>query len=110
MISVNEIIKINKLFDKGIIVNRNSIEFALDQTKDSKDMIEELAYLTRAILIDHMFEEGNKRTTAALIMAVLEKNNINYNPWKVDLNIINLLKKNTSNINTIKRMIKNVIK
>jgi len=31
-----------------------------------------LAYLTRAILIDHVFEEGNKRTVALLIKSYAE--------------------------------------
>ena len=103
---VEDIVKINKQFDSGRIVNKSSLEFALSSSNDSKDWLKQLAYLVRAIIIDHIFEEGNKRTASALIMAVLEENKIAYDPQKVDAIIIEIIKNNITIINKIKRMIK----
>ena len=52
MIELKDIIEINKQFDKGDIINKSSIEFAISYFKDSKDWIKQLSYITRALLID----------------------------------------------------------
>mgnify|MGYP001604642694 CR=1 FL=1 len=98
----------NKQFDKGRLVNESSLDFAFSNLEQTKDWTKQLAYLTRAILIDHVFEEGNKRTTAALIMVVLEIQKIAYDPQKVDEIIITILKKNIKDTNKIRRLIKDV--
>ncbi|MBI2667944.1 Fic family protein [Candidatus Woesearchaeota archaeon] len=110
MITKKDIVEINKEFDEGVIVNESSLDFALSANKNTKDWIKQLAYLVRAILIDHVFEEGNKRTSAALIMVFIEENKLIYDPQKVDQIVIEILKKNINNINKIRRMIKNAIK
>lgn len=110
MLSKQALIEINKEFDIGKIINENSLDFAISNANLTKDWIKQLAYLTRAVLIDHVFAEGNKRTIAALIMAVLEEKKLAYNPYKIDNLIINIIKKNVININQIRRMIKDVIK
>ena len=107
MIKIEDLIEINKQFDKGNIMNRGSLDFALSLSKNTKDWIKQLAYVVRAILIDHVFEEGNKRTASALIVSVMEIHKLEYDPMKVDEIIIGILKKNITNINKIRRMIKN---
>ena len=108
MIEIKEIIDINKKFDKGDIVNQSSLDFAISYSKASKDWIKQLAYITRALIIDHVFKEGNKRTASALIMSILEKKKIAYDPRKVDEIIIEIIKKNVININKIRSLIKDV--
>lgn len=106
MFNMPDIIEINKQFDKGKLVNKSSLEFAISQSKTTKDWIKQLAYLVRAILIDHVFEEGNKRTASALIMAYMEIHKIGYDPKKVDKLIVETIKKNTTSIMKIRMMIK----
>lgn len=108
MIGVEDLVKINKQFDSGRIVNEGSLRFALSNSKYTKDWTKQLAYFVRAILIDHVFEEGNKRTASALMMAVLEEYKIAYDPEKVDSIIIEIIKKNITSIDKIRRMIKDV--
>src|SRR3989338_2130681 len=62
-----DIIALNQRFDQGKLHNEASLDFALSFCKRSANWTKELAYLTRAILLDHVFEEGNKRTALLLI-------------------------------------------
>jgi len=109
MIKIEDLVTINKQFHKGIIINKSSLDFAVSSTKDTKDWIKQLAYIVRAILIDHVFEEGNKRTASALIMSILELQKLAYDPQKVDEIIIKIIKNNIISITNIRRMIKNAI-
>jgi prophage maintenance system killer protein len=110
MINKQYIIEINKNFSNGRLINQSSLDFALSYSKTSKDWIKQLAYLVRSILLDHVFEEGNKRTAAALICAFIEFHNLAYDAYKVDTLIIEILTKKINNINKIRRIIKNVIR
>ncbi|MEK6922721.1 MAG: hypothetical protein AABX08_02900 [Nanoarchaeota archaeon] len=110
MINIEGLIEINKQFSNGKIVNKGSLEFAISQSKSTKDWIKQLSFVTRAILIDHAFEEGNKRTVAALIASLIEIHKLAYDPKKIDLSIIEILKKNISNIVKIRRIIKDAIR
>ena len=110
MINKRDIIEINKQFNHGILVNEASLDFAFSNLEHTKDWLKQLAYITRAILIDHVFEEGNKRTTAALIMTILEYQKIAYNPKQVDEVVLIILKKNISDISKIRRLIKDAIR
>ena len=107
MITVGDLIEINKQFSNGKAINNGSLEFAISLARDSKDWTKQLAYVVRAILIDHVFEEGNKRTAAALVISLFEIHKLGYDPQKVDIVIVDILKKNINNINKIRRMIKN---
>ncbi len=109
MLSKKDLITANKQFHTGKIANESSLDYALDNAKKTKDWIKAAAYLVRAILIDHAFEDGNKRTAAAVIMAYLEFNSLYYNPDKVSKLVIQLLKKNITDTRKIARMIQNVI-
>lgn len=110
MIDKQDIININKEFDNGNLINKSSLEFALSSLRHSKDWVKQLSYLVRAILIDHVFEEGNKRTASALMMAIIEEHKLGYDPYKIDKIIIEILKKNINDITKIRRMIKDAIR
>jgi len=110
MITEKGLIEINKEFDKGNIVNKSSIEFALSSSRSSKDWIKQLAYLVRAILIDHIFEEGNKRTAAALILYFFEANKVAYDPYKIDKIVAEITSKNINSIEQIRRKLKDAIR
>lgn len=110
MINKLDIIGMNRQFDTGKFVNESSLDFAFSNIQHTKDWLKQAAYLTRAILLDHVFENGNKRTAALLITSILELQKLAYDPQKVDALIITMLKKNITNVNEIKRLIKNVIR
>jgi len=106
MITKQDIIIINKQFDNGKVVNDGSLEFALSSSSMTKDWIKSSAYIIRAILVDHVFEEGNKRTASAFLVSMMEKMKIAYDPFRIDKIIIKIILKNVTSIDKIRRMIK----
>ena len=110
MISEKSLIELNKNFDKGIIVNNSSLDFALSSIQNTKDWIKQLSYLVRALLIDHVFQEGNKRTTAALILSFFEAHKVGYDSYKIDKIIIEIISKNINSIEQIRRKLKDAIR
>lgn len=110
MLTKNALIEINKEFNDGKIINESSLDFAISNVNNTKDWIKQLSYLTRAILIDHIFSEGNKRTVGALIIAVLEEKKLAYDPFRINKLITDIIIKNITNIDIIRRMIKYVIR
>ena len=109
MFYLDDIININKRFARGLVINQSSLEFALSSIK-SKPWIDQVAYLVRAILLDHIFEDGNKRTAAAIIVAYYTEFEIGFDPKKIAQVMIDITSKNIDNISKIKRMIKNVVR
>ena len=110
MITADGLIEINKKFDNGNLVNKSSLEFAISSTYKTKDWVKQLSYIVRAILIDHVFEEGNKRTAAALVFYFFEAYQVAYDPYKVDKIIAEITFKNISNIEHIRRKLKDAIR
>ena len=80
MLNKKDIIGINMEFDRGVSINNSSLEYAISISKRSNSWIKQLAHLIRAILIDHCFKDGNKRTAAALIATYLDIKGYAYNP------------------------------
>lgn len=108
-ISKKDIITINKLYDEGNIINNSSLEFALAEANKSKSWLRSCSVLVRAVLIDHVFEEGNKRTAAAIITGFFADNNVLYDPDKVSGGITKILMKNMTNLVNIERVILDAI-
>lgn len=110
MLSKEDLIEINKQFDRGVVVNHSSLEHVISIMNNTKDWLKQLSYLTRAILIDHIFEEGNKRTTAAIIITYFKAHKFAYDPYRLDKVIEKIVKNNITNIGEIGREIKSVIR
>ncbi len=72
VLTKKDIITLNQRFDRGNFHNEASLDFALSYAKKTEKWTKALAWLTRAILLDHVFEEGNKRTAALLIIVYAE--------------------------------------
>lgn len=106
MLSKKDIIGINKSFAEGRIVNESSLDYAVKTQQRSRNWLRAAAVFTRAILIDHVFEEGNKRTSAAVMMLLMELNGVQYRPEEIPKIIIKILKKNMTSITEIERCIK----
>jgi len=105
-----DIISLNKEFEEGSVHNEASLEFALSYAKKTENWTKALAWLVRAILIDHVFEEGNKRTAALLIKTYAEYENHETYDDKVVLLIKNIIIKNIKSITRIEDLIKDAIK
>ena len=81
------------VLSSGTVRNRSMMDFVLSQTYRSKYWFKTMCLLARAIVIDHIFEDGNKRTAAAVIMAYLDMNSYNYNPDKVIAVVLTMAKR-----------------
>ena len=107
MLTKEDIIMLNKKFDKGRVINNSSLEFAVSHVAHSKSWLSQCAYLIRAILVDHIFEEANKRTAALVMITYLDTHRIAYDQYKIDKIVVDMITKNITDLNKIKRMIKN---
>ncbi len=110
MLSKKDVVVVNQEFDKGIVVNEGSLDFAVTQVQRSKNWLKTAAILTRAILIDHVFEEGNKRTAAAIIGTLMEMHSLAPDNEKIAKGITKILKGNISSIKEIEKVIKDGIR
>ena len=105
-----DVIALNREFEDGALHNESSLEFALSYARKTVNWTRALAWLVRAILLDHVFEEGNKRTAALLIKTYAEyESHTTYDDKVVKLIKKVILKKITS-IQRIEEMIKDAIK
>ena len=73
-ISKKDLLRINHGFG-GNLRSGSSLDFALEKLDDNKiGWYKKLAYLLRAILVDHPFSDGNKRTAMFLAFAFAKEN------------------------------------
>src|SRR3989344_8244573 len=104
-----DIISINKNFALGHFENESSLNFALEHSKYEIAWTKQLAYLIRAILIDHVFVDGNKRTAYGLLLTFTY-----INEWEIEeKKAVNLIRsfvlKSEKSIINIQRRIENAI-
>ena len=109
MLTKKDLIALNQQFSNGRIAHLSSLDFVLAQTYRSWHWFKTMCLLTRAILVDHVFEDGNKRTAAAMIMANLEMQGYTYNPDKIAQVVLRITKANITTIDKIGRLIKHAI-
>ena len=101
-----DIISINKNFALGHFENESSLNFALEHSKYEIAWTKQLAYLIRAVLIDHVFVDGNKRTAYGLLL-----NYVSLNKWSIEEKqatelIKSLVLKKEKSVTNIQRRIK----
>ena len=104
-----DIVAMNAQFEAGSMVNEASLDFALSYASRTENWTKSLAWLVRAILIDHVFEEGNKRTAMLLVKAYAEFRGHRTDNEALVRMIKSILVKNATSIRTIEEGIKNVI-
>ena len=68
-----------------------------------------LAYLWRAILVDHPFSDGNKRTATFFALSFAEENKKQVNRELLLHHALSIAKKNITNIRQIEYRLKNAI-
>jgi len=109
-ISKEELLRINKGFG-GNLRSDSSLDYALDKLKNKKlGPYKKLAYLWRAILVDHPFSDGNKRTAAYAALSLAHDFNKQVDQELLTHHIISIAKQNIHNIKNIEWRLKNAIK
>lgn len=109
-IGKEELLRINKGFG-GDLRSDSSIDFALDKQGDKKlGEYKKLAYLFRAIVVDHPFSNGNKRTAMYISLKFAEENKKQVDRDLLLHHIISIAKNNEINIRNIERRLKNAIR
>ncbi|MBU2104256.1 MAG: Fic family protein [Nanoarchaeota archaeon] len=109
-ISKEDLLRINRGFG-GNLRSESSIDFAFNKIRDSKiGDYKQLAYLLRAILIDHPFSDGNKRTAMFLVFAFAKENDRQVDRDLLIHHLTSIAKKNIQEIRNIEWRLKNAIK
>ena len=109
VISKEDLLRINAGFG-GNLRSGSSIDFAFDRIKDSKlGPYKKLAYLMRAILVDHPFSDGNKRTATFIVLNFAEQNNKQVDRELLIQQIISIAKQNINNIRNIEQRLRSCI-
>ena len=109
-IGKDELIRINNGFG-GSLRNDASIDFAIDKQEDKKlGEYKKLAYLFRAILVDHPFTDGNKRTAAFVAYKFADECNKHIDEQLLTHQILSIAKENITNIRQIEWRLKNAIR
>ncbi len=108
-IDKEDLMRINQGFGGGLR-NGASIDFAVDKQGESRlGEYKKLAYLWRAILVDHPFSDGNKRTAVFLAFNFAQE----VDKWADrDLLVhhaLSIAKNNITDINVIERRLRNAI-
>lgn len=105
-----DLIEVNKEFG-GNISRDGSLDYALSAQKHKKyGDYKKLAYLWRAILIDHPFSDGNKRTALWAAIKFAEEKNKKADTEKLNKLIIKIAKENIHSIAKIERSLRNAIR
>lgn len=109
-IGKENILRINKGFG-GNLRSDSSLDFAIDKANNPKlGFYKKLAYLWRAILVDHPFSDGNKRTAVFFAYVLAEENKKYVDRDLLVYQAISIARKNLTNIRQIERRIKNAIR
>jgi len=108
-ISKEELLRINKGFGSNLRSD-SSLHYVLDKFNNKKlGIYKKMAYLWRAILVDHPFSDGNKRTAAYFAIKFAAGINKQVNRELLIHHIISIAKQNIHDIRNIERRLKNAI-
>jgi len=109
-ISKKDLLRINQGFG-GSLRSDSSLDFAFERIKSKKiGPYRKLAYLIRAILVDHPFSDGNKRTAMFVVFAFAKEYNEVIDRDLLLHHIISIASKNIQVIRNIEWRLKNAIK
>ena len=109
-ISKEDLLRINEGFG-GNLRSDSSIDFAIDMQENKKlGEYKKLAYLLRAILVDHPFSDGIKRTATFLVLNFAEQNKKQVDRELLIHHIISIAKQNITEIRNIEQRLRNCIR
>tara|TARA_Y100000310_G_C20423799_1_gene687973 strand:+ start:412 stop:747 length:336 start_codon:yes stop_codon:yes gene_type:complete len=108
--SKEDLLRINKGFG-GNLRSDSSIDFAIQQQENNKlGDYKKLAYLWRAILVDHPFSDGNKRTATFFAISFAEENKKQIDRELLVHHALSIASKNITEIRQIEWRLKNAIR
>lgn len=105
MITYKDIVRINKGFG-GELRSDSSLDFAVNTEKKG---MTKLAIIVRAILVDHPFTDGNKRTAMYVCLDYFNDMKLSIDADLLMYEILKIASKNITNIDKIKRRLKYAI-
>lgn len=109
-ITKDEILRINKGFG-GNMRSSSSLDYAFEKLGDRKiGMYKKLSYILRAILVDHPFSDGNKRTAAYVALNFATEFKKEADMELLLHHIVAIAKQNIQEIDKIEWRLKNAIK
>lgn len=109
-ISKEDLLRINYGFG-GNLRSSSSLDFAFNRIENKKlGIYKRLAYLWGAILVDHPFSDGNKRTAAFVAFAFAEESHKKIDRDLLIHHIVSIAKKNIHKLKNIEWRLKNAIK
>ena len=109
-IDKEDLLRINKGFG-GELRSDSSIDFAIEIQENNKlGEYKKLAYLMRAIIVDHPFSDANKRTAMYLTLKFADENKKQVDRDLLLHHIISIAKQNETNVINIERRLKNAIR
>ena len=109
-IGKEDLLRINHGFG-GDLRDDSSLDFALDIQENKKfGSYRKLAYLIRAILVDHPFSDANKRTATFVCFSFADEEKKEVDTDLLIHHIISIAKQNIIEIRNIERRMKNAIK
>lgn len=110
MLTKKDLLRINQeMGEEGHFQNEASVDFAVSMMRQRRSWLHELAYILRSLLVDHAFNDGNKRTALAVTIVYLQEREISFDKEKLVKVIYEIAKKNYTSIDKIMRTIKNAI-
>ncbi|HLD36992.1 MAG TPA: Fic family protein [Candidatus Nanoarchaeia archaeon] len=109
-ISKENLLRINRGFG-GNIRSGSSIDYAIDMQKEKRiGEYKKLAYLLRAVLVDHPFSDGNKRTAMFIALAFAEENKKQVDRELLLHHIVSIAKQNITDLRNIEWRLKNAVR
>ena len=109
-ISKEDLLRINEGFG-GNLRSDSSLDYAIDLQENKKlGEYKKLAYLLRAILIDHPFSDGNKRTATFIALNFADQNKKQVDRELLIQEIISIAKQNMTNIRNIEQRLRSCIR
>jgi prophage maintenance system killer protein len=108
-IGKEDLLRINEGFG-GNLRSDSSLDYAIDMQSNNKlGEYKKLAYLLRAILVDHPFSDGNKRTATFIVLNFAEQNKKQVDRELLIQQIISIAKQNINNIRNIEQRLRSCI-
>jgi hypothetical protein len=106
-----DIISLNKeIGETGMMSNESSLDFALATNKIKNNWLLELSYLTRSLLVDHVFRDGNKRTCFLVVSYYFDYYKKLYGKDVLLFTVRKIARKNIQSTLKIMRLLHNVIR
>ena len=108
-ISKEDLLRINQGFG-GNLASDSSLDYAIDMQNNKKlGIYKKLAYLMRAILVDHPFTDGNKRTATFLVLGFANENKKEVNKDILEHHITSIASQNITEIRNIEQRLRSCI-